>query len=162
MSKSKNEGSRNFYGEYSLEQWINFVLTKEIILPDYQRAFIWEKEDVEDLIDSLKNGLFVPPITIGNYGGKTNYILDGQQRLSAILIAYIGLFPDWDYKRETYIGVPPKVFVQFIVNRVVFTTVYFIENTLLVLPFYSETVELPINWHSIFFIIQIVIFIGCR
>ena len=53
MSKSKKEGSRNFYGEYSLEQWINFVLTKEIILPDYQRAFVWEKEDVEDLIDSL-------------------------------------------------------------------------------------------------------------
>lgn len=94
MSNSKKEGSKNFYGEYSLEQWINFVLTKKIILPDYQRAFIWEKEDVEDLIDSLKNGLFVPPITIGNYGGRTNYILDGQQRLSAILIAYIGLFPD--------------------------------------------------------------------
>ena len=107
MSKSKNEGSRNFYGEYSLEQWINFVLTKEIILPDYQRAFIWEKEDVEDLIDSLKNGLFVPPITIGNYGGKTNYILDGQQRLSAILIAYIGLFPDRDkfkFKDKEYLS----------------------------------------------------------
>lgn len=94
MSKSKKDGSRNFYGEYSLEQWINFMLTKEIILPDYQRAFVWEKEDVEDLIDSLKDGLFVPPVTIGNYGGNTNYILDGQQRLSAILIAYIGLFPD--------------------------------------------------------------------
>jgi len=94
MSKSKKDGSRNFYGEYSLEQWINFMLTKEIILPDYQRAFVWEKEDVEDLIDSLKNGLFVPPVTIGNYDGNTNYILDGQQRLSAILIAYIGLFPD--------------------------------------------------------------------
>ena len=107
MSKSKNEGSRNFYGEYSLEQWINFVLTKEIILPDYQRAFVWEKEDVEDLIDSLKNGLFVPPITIGNYGGKTNYILDGQQRLSAILIAYIGLFPDRDkfkFKDKEYLS----------------------------------------------------------
>lgn len=94
MSENKKGGSRNFYGEYSLEQWINFMLTKEIILPDYQRAFVWEKEDVEDLIDSLKNGLFVPPVTIGNYGGNTNYILDGQQRLSAILIAYIGLFPD--------------------------------------------------------------------
>ncbi len=107
MSKSKKEGSRNFYGEYSLEQWINFVLTKEIILPDYQRAFVWEKEDVEDLIDSLKNGLFVPPITIGNYGGKTNYILDGQQRLSAILIAYIGLFPDRDkfkFKDKEYLS----------------------------------------------------------
>lgn len=93
MDMNTTKGSRNFYGEYSLEQWINFMLAKEIVLPDYQRAFVWEKEDVEDLINSLKSGSFVPPITIGNYGGKTNYILDGQQRLSAILIAYLGLFP---------------------------------------------------------------------
>lgn len=96
MSKNTAKGSRNFYGEYSLEQWIKLILTKEIILPDYQRAFVWSEEDVEELIISLKDGLFVPPITIGNYDGKTNYILDGQQRLSAILIAYLGLFPKKD------------------------------------------------------------------
>ena len=96
MSKNTVKGSRNFYGEYSLEQWIKLILTKEIILPDYQRAFVWSEEDVEELIISLKDGLFVPPITIGNYDGKTNYILDGQQRLSAILIAYLGLFPKKD------------------------------------------------------------------
>ena len=93
MSKNTAKGSRNFYGEYSLEQWIKLILTKEIILPDYQRAFVWSEEDVRELITSLKDGLFIPPITIGNYDGKTNYILDGQQRLSAILIAYLGLFP---------------------------------------------------------------------
>jgi hypothetical protein BACCOPRO_01637 len=96
MSKNTAKGSKNFYGEYSLEQWIKLILTKEIILPDYQRAFVWSEEDVEELIISLKDGLFVPPITIGNYDGKTNYILDGQQRLSAILIAYLGLFPKKD------------------------------------------------------------------
>ena len=93
MSKNTVKGSRNFYGEYSLEQWIKLILTKEIILPDYQRAFVWSEEDVKELITSLKDGLFVPPITIGNYDGKINYILDGQQRLSAIFIAYLELFP---------------------------------------------------------------------
>ena len=34
MSKNTAKGSRNFYGEYSLEQWIKLILTKEIILPD--------------------------------------------------------------------------------------------------------------------------------
>lgn len=96
MSKNTAKGSRNFYGEYSLEQWIKLILTKEIILPEFQRAFVWSEEDVEELIISLKDGLFVPPITIGNYDDKTNYILDGQQRLSAILIAYLGLFPKKD------------------------------------------------------------------
>lgn len=98
MSKNTVKGSRNFYGEYSLEQWIKLILTKEIILPDYQRAFVWSEEDVKELITSLKDGLFVPPITIGNYDGKINYILDGQQRLSAILIAYLELFP----KKEVF------------------------------------------------------------
>ncbi len=93
MSTNNTKGSRNYYGEYSLQQWIELILAKEIVLPPYQRAFVWTEEDVTDLINSLKEGLFVPPITIGNYQGNTNYILDGQQRLSAILIAYLGLFP---------------------------------------------------------------------
>lgn len=94
MSTNNTEkGSRTYYGEYSLQQWIELILAKEIVLPQYQRAFVWTEEDVTDLINSLKEGLFVPPITIGNYQGNTNYILDGQQRLSAILIAYLGLFP---------------------------------------------------------------------
>lgn len=90
---STTKGSRNYYGEYSLEQWIKLILTEEIILPNYQRAFVWTERDVKDLINSIQKGLFVPPITIGNYGGTTNYILDGQQRLSAILIAFLELFP---------------------------------------------------------------------
>jgi hypothetical protein BACCOPRO_01637 len=94
MSTSTAKGSRIYYGEYSLEQWIKLILTGEIVLPPYQRAFVWTEEDVKDLINSLKEGLFVPPITIGNYGGKQNYILDGQQRLSTLLIAYLGLFPN--------------------------------------------------------------------
>ena len=93
MNTNTPKGSRNYYGEYSLEQWIKLILTKEIVLPPYQRAFVWTKEDVQELINSLQEGLFVPPITIGNYGGTTNYILDGQQRLSALLIAYLELFP---------------------------------------------------------------------
>lgn len=93
MSIRAITGSRNYYGEYSLEQWINLMLNKEIILPDYQRAFVWTEEDVRDFINCLENGLFVPPVTIGNYGNEKNYILDGQQRLSAILIAYLNLFP---------------------------------------------------------------------
>ena len=93
MNTNTPKGSRNYYGEYSLEQWIKLMLTKEIVLPPYQRAFVWTKEDVQELINSLQEGLFVPPITIGNYGGTTNYILDGQQRLSALLIAYLELFP---------------------------------------------------------------------
>ena len=51
---------------------------------------------ISNLIDALKNDQFVPPITIGVFkvGDETiNYILDGQQRLTSILLAYLKLFP---------------------------------------------------------------------
>lgn len=92
-----------YYGEYSLEHWIDLILKKNIVLPPYQRYFVWEEEDVKKLIDAFKNKLFVPPVTIGAYkidNSNQNLILDGQQRLTSILLAFLGLFPDpTEYKK---------------------------------------------------------------
>jgi hypothetical protein len=89
--------SKVYYGEYSLKHWIDLILNGNIQLPEYQRSFVWEEEDVQRLIKSLVSEQFVPPVTIAHYnqGSKsTNLILDGQQRLTAILLAYLGFFPD--------------------------------------------------------------------
>jgi hypothetical protein len=89
--------SKVYYGEYSLKHWIDLILNGNIQLPEYQRSFVWEEEDVQRLIKSLVSDQFVPPVTIAHYnqGSKsTNLILDGQQRLTAILLAYLGFFPD--------------------------------------------------------------------
>lgn len=72
------------------------MLKGNIKLPKYQRYFVWSKERVQKLVDSIKENLFVPPVTIGLFkenGNTVNYILDGQQRLTSILLAYLGLFP---------------------------------------------------------------------
>lgn len=85
-----------YYGEYTLKYWINMILNKEIILPPYQRYFVWSQEKVEKLIESLLENQYIPPIVIGSYKDnevENNYILDGQQRLSAILLAWLGCFP---------------------------------------------------------------------
>lgn len=89
--------SCTYYGEYSLKHWIDLLLKQNIELPDYQRSFVWKKEDTERLIKSMKEGQFIQPITIAFFedgGKKQNLILDGQQRLTSILIAYLGYFPD--------------------------------------------------------------------
>jgi len=89
--------NRVYYGEYSLEHWINLILKKNIILPNYQRLFVWNEKKVTTLIDTFKKKQFVPPVTIGSFkseGTNQNLILDGQQRLTSILLAYLGLFPD--------------------------------------------------------------------
>lgn len=85
-----------YYGEYTLKHWIDLILTKNIILPDYQRFFVWDKDKSKALIEALSQNQFVPPIIIGSYfdkDKKENLILDGQQRLTSILLAYFNLFP---------------------------------------------------------------------
>lgn len=91
--------SRVYYGEYSLKHWINLMLKRNVILPDYQRSFIWDEKDIKRLIKSLVEGQFVQPITIANYNCDSkdvNLLLDGQQRLTSILLSYLGLIPDKD------------------------------------------------------------------
>lgn len=86
-----------YYGEYSLKHWIHLILKKNIILPDYQRYFVWDKNKVKGLINAIVENQFVPPVTIGNFNqdsNKVNLILDGQQRLTSILLTYLGIFPD--------------------------------------------------------------------
>lgn len=87
--------NRIYYGEYSLKYWIDLILSKKITLPEYQRTFVWDKDDVLKLIRSFKENLFVPSITIGNYNGS-DLIIDGQQRLSSLLLSYLGKYPKLD------------------------------------------------------------------
>lgn len=90
-------GNRTYYGEYSLERWMELVVKGNIVLPKYQRHFVWNQKDVRRLIQSLNDGQFVQPVTIGLYKknneGNINLLLDGQQRLSSILLAFLGYFP---------------------------------------------------------------------
>jgi uncharacterized protein with ParB-like and HNH nuclease domain len=89
--------NRVYYGQYSLKHWIDLILKKNIILPEYQRYFVWNEKKAETLIETFKNNQFIPPVTIGAFkleNSKQNLVLDGQQRLTSILLAYLGLYPD--------------------------------------------------------------------
>lgn len=89
--------NRVYYGEYTLAHWIKLMLTGGVALPEYQRHFVWKERDVKRLIQSLSEGQFVQPVTIALYNDgidKRNLILDGQQRLTSILLAYLQYFPD--------------------------------------------------------------------
>lgn len=93
-----------YYGEYTLRHWLDLMLSRNITLPKYQRHFVWEESDVIRLVESLKSGQFVMPVTIAHYkesGEKKNLILDGQQRLTSILLAYLGFMPIKDKFKPT-------------------------------------------------------------
>lgn len=91
--------SRVYYGEYTLKHWVKLILKRNIILPEYQRSFVWNENDIIRLMKSLYDGQFVQPVTIANYktnNKEVNLLLDGQQRLTSILLTLIGYFPDKD------------------------------------------------------------------
>lgn len=92
-----------YYGEYSLQHWIDLMLKENIVLPWYQRSFVWGKEQIENLIKTIDNNQFVPPVIIGavlENGEWKNYILDGQQRLTSILFAKYNKYID----KEEYVS----------------------------------------------------------
>lgn len=92
-----------FYGEYTLRHWLDLILKRNIVLPAYQRHFVWSKESVEKFLIQLKEGLFVPPVILGSFKknvSNENIILDGQQRLTSVLLGYLGIYPKFDEFKE--------------------------------------------------------------
>ena len=79
-------------------------------IPTIQRQFVWDAEDVRDLIDSIVNGYPVGAIIIwepttefpsapllgSDEGDTRRYVLDGQQRLTALSLLMNG---GWEIQR---------------------------------------------------------------
>lgn len=81
-----------FYGEYSLDHWIHLFETGNIKLPKIQRSFTWKDYKIKRLIKSLYNKQFIPPVIIIR-SNQENLIIDGQQRLTSLLLAYRNKYP---------------------------------------------------------------------
>ena len=85
----------------SIDQILNFVKSGEIAIPDIQRPFVWKPKQVRDLIDSLYNGYptgyFIvsqnPDMRLkdGTRSEGKKIMIDGQQRVSALMTAILGM-----------------------------------------------------------------------
>lgn len=62
MAASNN---KVYYGEYSLKRWIELILKGGIVLPPYQRFFVWKEEQTVKLLKSIKDYNYLPAVTIG-------------------------------------------------------------------------------------------------
>lgn len=88
-----------YHGEYSLSHWIEMMLSGNIKLPVYQRYFVWDEYQSRRLIQSLDHGYYIPAVTIACIENPIthtieNLVLDGQQRLTSLLLAYLGKYPE--------------------------------------------------------------------
>ena len=98
--------------KYSVETILNWVKTKEVAVPDIQRPFVWEAKKVRDLIDSLYRGYPVGYLIVtrshdmklrnGSISKGERILIDGQQRVSALMTSLLGLTVlDDEYKERT-------------------------------------------------------------
>lgn len=79
-------------GEIIGEMFTNYWF----IVPEYQRPYVWEKDNIDELIDDIDREIKLNPRNeyfIGSFvlkkDKKNNYeVLDGQQRLTTILLIY--------------------------------------------------------------------------
>jgi hypothetical protein len=82
------------YGiDFDVEGLVKRLKRKDILIPEFQRSYVWPQGDASRFIESLLLGLPVPGIFLANEE-KTNKLLviDGQQRLKTLQFFYDGLF----------------------------------------------------------------------
>ncbi len=86
--------------QYSVNGILGLIETKQFVIPEIQRPFVWKKSQVRDLIDSLYNGYptgyiitWKNPDIKTKDGGTSNgkhVLIDGQQRVTALMAAIAG------------------------------------------------------------------------
>ena len=64
----------------------------DIVIPDWQRQYVWTFRQASSFIESLLLGLPIPGIFLGRYPSGQLYVIDGQQRLRTLQFFYGGNF----------------------------------------------------------------------
>jgi hypothetical protein len=96
--------------QHLIETVLAWTKSGEIAIPEIQRPFVWETSRVRDLIDSLYRGYPVgyliawknPNVRLkdGTYSEGKKVLIDGQQRVTAMGAAILGMqVINKDYKR---------------------------------------------------------------
>lgn len=70
--------------DFTLEVLCNKWRKGDIVIPDFQRKFVWKVNQSSKLIESFMLGLPVPPIFLYTDKKTNNLVIDGQQRLKSI------------------------------------------------------------------------------
>lgn len=111
-----------------IRELLNDISAGNIKIPAFQRGFVWDQDQVIALLDSVLNGYPIGSILLWNSRERLrsvrniaglrlperdpdyplNYVLDGQQRLSA-LYGVLNFEKDFDFSNEKY-GIDPTLF----------------------------------------------------
>jgi hypothetical protein len=95
------EGEKFTLMQYSVSAILGLIEAEQFVIPEIQRPFVWKKAQVRDLIDSLYNGYPTGYIITwknpdvqtkdGSVASGKHVLIDGQQRITALMAAVAGL-----------------------------------------------------------------------
>ena len=97
--------------QYPIQSIITWIQSEEIAIPEIQRPFVWDAAHVKDFIYSLYKGYPVgyliawknPNVRLkdGSISVGKKILIDGQQRVTAIMAALLGMeIVDKDYRKR--------------------------------------------------------------
>lgn len=120
----------SFPADYTLKGLHDKWAAKEIVIPPFQRQYVWSQQQASRLIESFLLGLPVPGIFFYK-DPKTQklIVIDGQQRLRSVFAFFEGHFesekpffmkgvrPQWDGKSFTELSEPEQIKLRDAVLR---------------------------------------------
>ncbi|SCX09599.1 hypothetical protein SAMN02910339_01366 [Lachnospiraceae bacterium YSD2013] len=97
--------------QYSVSGILGLIDAGQFVIPEIQRPFVWRRSQVRDLIDSLYNGYPTGYIITwknpdvktkdGTVANGKHVLIDGQQRITALMAAISGLeVLDEDFNKD--------------------------------------------------------------
>ena len=82
-----------WYGaDFPVDGLVNRLNRNDIVIPDFQRGFVWNRQKSSRFIESLLLGLPVPGIFLSLEESQQHIVVDGQQRLKSLQFFYNGKF----------------------------------------------------------------------
>jgi hypothetical protein len=82
--------------DLTLESLFTRWKNKELLVPGFQRKFVWKLPQSSKLVESFLLGLPVPPVFLFRDSEERHSVIDGQQRLKSVFYFFEGLFGDED------------------------------------------------------------------
>lgn len=89
----KNYNISTYGIDYDIEGLIKRLDRQDIIIPDFQRTYIWDITKASKFIESLLLGLPIPNIFLMRNSENQLMVIDGQQRLKTLQFFHKGIFP---------------------------------------------------------------------
>ena len=86
--------------DFNVSTLFNFIEAGTIVIPGFQRHYVWSIKQASELIESLVLGLPVPQLFLYEKGRNSFLVIDGHQRLMSIYFFIKQRFPRNDVRAE--------------------------------------------------------------